>query len=132
VPKPIQIEPDAWCAWCGETLPEEAERHPRRRYCSRQCKDEAANARAREEWAATLKTLDCPHCGTTFKQGRACQVYCSIRCQDNARYRRRTRRPVAVGTRHCVGCNVEFTPRNLAQTYCTTPCRVRAWNRAKG
>lgn len=125
-PEPIHIEPDAWCEWCGDPLPEIEERHPRRRFCSRRCKDDNHNAMKREEWAATLADLDCPHCGTRFRQRRACQVYCNPKCAANARYRQRTGRPVAIQDRACPGCGTRFTPRNLAHKFCTTPCRVKA------
>jgi hypothetical protein len=131
-PDPIEIEPDAWCEWCGDSLPEKEERHPRQRFCSLRCRADAGNAAKREEWAATLADLDCPHCGTRFKQGRACQVYCTPRCAANARYRQRTGRPVAIEARDCPHCGKGFTPRTLAQTYCSYPCRWKAHAARKG
>lgn len=125
-PEPIYIEPDAWCEWCGDPLPEIEERHPAQRFCSRRCKDDNSNARKREEWAALLADLDCPHCGTRFKQNRADQIYCTAKCGANAAYRRKTGRPVARQDRDCPGCGTGFTPRNLAHKFCTTPCRVKA------
>ena len=129
---PIEIEPDAWCDWCGDPLPEPEERHPRRKYCSRQCKDESRNAAAREAWAAALVEKDCPHCGTRFKQTRTCKVYCTPKCAANARYRRRTGRPEAITDRACLHCGGTFTPANLAQTYCNVRCMKLAHLARKG
>jgi predicted nucleic acid-binding Zn ribbon protein len=130
--EPVEIEPDAWCEWCGDSLPEPEERPARQKYCSRHCKEEARKDRARQEWAATLADLDCPHCGTRFRQNRACQVYCTPKCAANARYRQRTGRPVAIAARACIECGTSFTPRNLAQAYCGIRCKFKAGNaRAK-
>lgn len=124
--EPIQIEPDAWCDWCGDPLPEIEERHPLRRFCSRECKDEHRNDLAKERRAAARAGLTCAHCGGTFTGNSTQQVFCGESCQQKARYRRKTGRPVARQDRDCPGCGTSFTPRNLGHKYCTTPCRVKA------
>lgn len=130
--KPLEIEPDAWCAWCGDPLPEPEERHTRRIFCSRRCKDDAKNDQRREEWAALLETRPCQHCGTAFKQNRLNQIFCGQGCGAKAAYRRKTGRPEAREDRCCPYCGNTFTPRNLNQTYCSNPCRVRAGIKRKG
>ena len=125
VPDKIEVV-DAWCRWCGDPLPEKEDRHARRVYCSRRCKDDDRNAQRREAWLAALETRPCLHCRETFRQNRANQVYCSMRCGQNAAYRRRTGRPIAKTTKTCRHCGETFDPNTLAQVYCGDPCRIRA------
>lgn len=120
--KPLEIEPDKWCVWCGDSLPEKEERPHNKIYCSRRCKDDAANDKARQEWAALLETKPCLHCHTPFKQTRRNQIFCGPNCSANAAYRRKTGRPVAIADKTCPYCQKMFTPGNLQQKYCSKPC----------
>ena len=84
-PEPIQIEPDAWCAWCGDPLPEKEERHWRRRFCCQSCKAAHKYDRAKEARRAALPVKSCEWCGTTFKAKRAFQIYCKTQCRWDAK-----------------------------------------------
>lgn len=87
-PEPIHIEPDAWCKWCGDPLPEFEERHWKREFCKRGCKDAYRNDQGRERRAAARAGKTCAHCGGTFDGNRPDHVYCSQKCYGRARYRR--------------------------------------------
>lgn len=81
---PIEIEPDAWCEWCGDPLPEPEERHARRRFCGRKCKDDYRNDLRAEAARALLIPKPCKWCSTVFKPTRAFQVYCRKQCNWDA------------------------------------------------
>ena len=92
-PEPVEIEPDAWCAWCGDPLPEPEERHHRRRFCCVQCREADKYDRyQRQPRKARLVPKPCAWCGTEFKPTRPYQKYCQLQCTwdaGNARARKR-------------------------------------------
>lgn len=129
---PIEIEPDAWCEWCGDPLPETEDRHHSRRYCSVKCRSAAAYDPIRQARAAMRPERACGHCGTTFKAKGPAHRYCGISCQFKARYRRETGRPEGpFPAKACIQCGAEFTPANPGHKYCTPACKVLAL-RARG
>ena len=78
--QPIFIEPDAWCAWCGESLPEPEERHHGRVYCSKRCKWAFAADRKREATIAARPMRNCVWCGTAFRAFPSHKLTCSRAC----------------------------------------------------
>lgn len=87
---PIQIEPDRWCLWCGESLPEPAERDHRQRYCCPECRTAAKLDRRNEarRAARVREPRTCRQCGATFIPKRRDALVCSLGCNwawQNAR-----------------------------------------------
>jgi|AntRauTorckE5430_2_1112549.scaffolds.fasta_scaffold45061_1 predicted nucleic acid-binding Zn ribbon protein len=84
-PDPIEIEPDAWCGWCGDPLPEPEERVHNKRYCSVRCKQWHASDKKRSPriW------LSCPICGTRFYRENRKRQCCSHKCASLAWHRRK-------------------------------------------
>lgn len=70
---------DRTCAACGETY---APQYPHQRRC-RACIDAGRTARR------GFGTATCPECGREFERASGRQGYCSPRCRDAARRRRR-------------------------------------------
>ena len=121
-PEPIQIEPDAWCEWCGDPLPEPEERRRDKRFCCRDCKAAARNDDLRQARLALRPERACGHCKTTFKAKGPANRFCSVSCQQKARYRRKTGRAETAG-KSCAQCGAEIP---LKQTYCGPVCRALA------
>jgi len=82
---PIEIEPDAWCGWCGDPLPEPAERVHNKTYCSVECRDAAKADRRKCERVHIL----CPECGTRFLRTSRVRVFCCHRCANRHHKRRK-------------------------------------------
>ena len=79
---PIQIEPDAWCAWCGNALPEPEERHHALRFCCLQCKIEYHRDLLSERRYNERETRICPWCGTEFKAWPRHKHTCNPKCGE--------------------------------------------------
>lgn len=96
-PEPIEIEPDAWCAWCGDPLPEPEERHHHLRYCSAVCRRRMAYDLIRERRMAARKPQPCRWCGTLFmprtEKVHTCSRKCKEAMQNWRRYWRKGWRP---------------------------------------
>ena len=75
VPDAVEIEPDAWCAWCGADLPEPVDRTYHQRFCSKACNDDFHNDVQRER-------RSCRQCGAEFVAMPRNKVFCSRTCQD--------------------------------------------------
>ena len=74
---PIIIEPDAWCAWCGDPLPEIEERKPWMKYCSAKCCTDYGNdLRKRPK----PKPRPCGWCGTVYTPKLDRGTYCTKAC----------------------------------------------------
>lgn len=83
---PLTIEPDAWCAWCGDPLPEREERLPWMKYCSAKCGNQYRydlNDRPKHKHPPR----PCAYCGTVFTPKFDRGTYCSRPCQWTARNR---------------------------------------------
>jgi endogenous inhibitor of DNA gyrase (YacG/DUF329 family) len=73
------------CEWCGTLLPETAD--IRKRFCNRRCKRADYDALIARERAAARAKLTCQRCGKSIKGAkRQDRKYCSLRCQERARY----------------------------------------------
>lgn len=83
---PVEVEPDAWCAWCGDPLPEPEERHHGRRYCCQRCRWAMDNDKVRQAKLAARPMRACLSCGTEFRawpsHKRCCTPKCSERYQN--------------------------------------------------
>lgn len=137
-PKPLEIEPDAWCAFCGDPLPEPEERHPLQRYCGRWC--------SRARWyldhgpdPVPERRVECAFCGAEFWTHRTTARFCSKVCHRKHRWqttpdtRDRTKPPP--DPRPCIECGQTFQPRRKDKLYCSKRCGNRRRNRrwmAKG
>lgn len=117
---PVQIEPDAWCEWCGDPLPEKEERRPDKRFCSRKCGGAFRADLLRQARLDLRPERACDHCGTTFKAKGPANRFCSMSCQGKARYRRETGRAEDAG-KSCARCGTAIP---LLQTYCGPICRA--------
>jgi predicted nucleic acid-binding Zn ribbon protein len=119
-PGPVTIEPDAWCEWCGEALPEKEERHPRMRFCGRACQQAARVDDLKQARLALRPERACGHCGTVFRAKGPAHRFCSDSCGQRAKYRRRTERSEDAGAA-CVQCGVAVP---LGFRYCSATCRA--------
>lgn len=133
-PEPLEIEPDAWCAFCGDPLPEKEERDPRQIYCGKWCSDQAHKARTYTE--APKRRGECAECGAEFWTYWSYHRFCSQRCNQRD-YRRRVPRPsraVIRDPKTCIECGQQFIPKRKDAIYCGWRCRNRAngRRRAKG
>lgn len=81
-PDPVEIEPDAWCGWCGDPLPEPEERHHGRRYCSPRCKQSMHNDRTREAKKAARPMRACLWCGAAFPAWPLQKFTCTPKCSE--------------------------------------------------
>lgn len=61
----------------------------------------------------------CRQCGGPIKDRLARSIYCSVTCNDKARYNRT--RP-AEETRTCDRCGTPFTTRRATKRFCSTTC----------
>lgn len=120
---PLEVEPDAWCPWCGDPLPEPEERHARKRFCNRQCQDAFFNDLTAERRRAARAGRSCAHCGGTIADSRpASAIYCGSECA--------TRRLVASRQkpkppRSCAWCGAELSPFDVAgKRFCGRACNV--------
>ena len=137
-PDPVEIEPDAWCAWCGDPLPEPEERDPRQIYCSRQCNSAMAYD-LRKPPPAEPRRVTCAWCGTEFDTHRPGARFCSKTCHRKHLWRTtpdtRDRTKPPPPPRPCIECGETFQPRRKDKLYCSRSCgnkhRNRRW-RAKG
>lgn len=117
---PLIIEPDAWCEWCGEALPEREERRWNQRFCCRKCGEENKAQLMKEARLALREDRTCRHCGTGFKAKGPANWYCSVSCQVKARYRRKTGRAEDAKA-SCKKCGTEIP---LGSHYCGPTCYV--------
>lgn len=92
--EPIYIEPDAWCEWCGDPLPEPEERYPHQKFCCYQCQWANSYDRLiRQPRKARIVPKACAFCGQSFMPVRVSQTYCRDKCRAEAyNARRRERR----------------------------------------
>ncbi len=129
--KPLEIAPDAWCAFCGDPLPEKENRDPRQMYCSKWCCDQAHKARTYTE--APMRRGACAECGAGFWTYWSYHRFCSARCYQRG-YRRRWQRPsrkVAHDPRTCPECEQAFIPRREDAIYCGMTCRNKVAGRRR-
>jgi len=132
---PLEIEPDAWCAFCGTPLPEKEDRDPRQKYCSKWCCNQAHKLRTYNP--PPMRRGECAECGAEFWTYWSYHRFCSQRCYQRD-YRRRFPRPsraVVQESRPCAECGQDFTPRRRDAKFCSVSCRNRAngrRRRAKG
>ena len=78
---------DAWCPWCGETLP--AERHGLRKFCCRECNIAYNNGKRPSAVRVNLRCQVCERNLSSTGRRRDAR-YCSNACQNRA-YRHRLR-----------------------------------------
>lgn len=87
MPRPLSfLEPPAFCEWCGEQLPPEAERVHNKTYCTPDCQA----AHYRELRKNPVRNVSCEFCGETFTTTDPRKTSCSPRCAKRA-YKRRKR-----------------------------------------
>jgi len=108
------------CPWCGNAFSCGRKRtvvcvDPRQRYCSVTC----------FLFDRPPRDFICAECGRDFQTtgyGRYGQVvlYCSDRCGEAARYRKRQLPP-----RPCAGCGVGFSPKHKVGKYCNRGCAAK-------
>lgn len=125
---PIEIAPDAWCAFCGTPLPEEAERHPKRIYCSRWC---AREAKRPDLPPVPKRRLACAECGAEFETHRPAARFCSSGCWRKDYYRRtKATRPSRAGPppepKACEECGETFQPVRRSKRFCSMRCLRKA------
>lgn len=72
------------CECCSALLPDDADL--RKRFCNRKCKSRKDTADRRHERAAARAKLKCQHCGKRIKGSLRARKYCSLTCQERARY----------------------------------------------
>jgi hypothetical protein len=70
-------------------------------------------------------TVDCTHCGASYRQSRSDQMFCSGRCASAAW---RSRKPKTRST--CPICRQDFAVMSSNQTYCSGACQGAA-NRSR-
>ena len=83
---------DAWCAWCGETLP--VDRDPRRKFCNnhRACETAYHNDKRARRLAEGRAGRTCKLCSKPFDRPKSHSIYCSRTCACRAsRLRRRAK-----------------------------------------
>ncbi len=119
---PIVIEPDAWCEWCGNPLPEREDRMWNQRFCSPACGTANRLDLMRVARLELREDRTCRHCGTAFKAKGPANWFCSVSCQCKARYRRKTGRAETAGAA-CKHCGTEIP---LGGHYCGATCNVLA------
>ena len=124
---PIEIEPDAWCGWCGDPLPEPEERIHNKAFCSVACrKEHTADLRKNP-----VRRLNCPHCGTAFKTTDPRKRFCTHRCA-RLDYKRRTRpKPPVPEPRTCPECGTTFQPKTDKRVFCCHTCACVYGNRRR-
>jgi hypothetical protein len=72
------------CEWCDTLIADTADR--RKRFCDRRCKGRDYTALLRRERAKARAKLKCQHCGKRIKGAKRVHKYCSLTCQERARY----------------------------------------------
>lgn len=109
------------CAICGQPF----EPHTTQKYCSPECKQEAANRRARESTKATKKKRSKPRCVVCGKEiswaVKKTAKYCSTECKSKANKKRPKPQP-QLEKRACANCGKEFTPKRADNIYCSAYC----------
>ena len=125
-PEHIEIEPDAWCAWCGETLAEEADRDPRQFYCNAKCRKAMWHDMHKGD-PLPKSPGTCQECGAEFLTHMPTRLFCSRRCRRlvNARAERARKPKRPLTPRPCAGCGQTFQTRRTDKLYCSEPCRRR-------
>jgi hypothetical protein len=131
MPRPLEIDPDAWCAFCGDPLPEVEERDPRQKYCCKWCCDQAYEARTYTE--APLRQGACAECGAEFWTYWAAHRFCSQKCyqRDYRRHFPQPYCPVSYDPRPCIECGQAFTPKRKDTIYCGKSCRNKVAGRKR-
>lgn len=106
--RPKKPKRERLCAVCGSSLPE-----GKKKYCSEECKEEAAEDRKRRRRAAGIpaERVDkpCTVCGRIMRQVLKAHVYCSPECRrlgNNRRQREWNARNASApkAPRHCRIC----------------------------
>lgn len=127
-PDGIEIEPDAWCAFCGTPLPEAAERDPRQKYRGRWC---AREANRPEVPPVPKRRVACAECGEAFETHHPEARFCSPRCWRKD-YHRRTKatRPSRAEPppepKTCEECGQTFQPIRRSRRFCSARCLRKA------
>ena len=120
---PIAIEPDAWCAWCGDPLPEPEERHHGRRYCCKRCKWAYENDVRSQARKAARPIRACLWCGTEFIAWPSHKFCCTPKCSERYHNRASKERFAArQAERPCPVCGTLFKPKRAGQAVCGTGC----------
>jgi hypothetical protein len=99
---------------------------PHHKYCSQRCKERATHG---YPYMPLVVHHDCAFCGEPFTPAHnhtGTQIYCSIRCQERARNRRRS---LHLDSRTCSECGTEFQPSRRTQRHCTRACYQREYDR---
>jgi predicted nucleic acid-binding Zn ribbon protein len=78
----VEVAADAWCAWCGEALPEPEERTWHQRFCCKACKDAHHNDLQKERRWAERERRSCRQCGAEFVAMPRNRLFCSARCSN--------------------------------------------------
>jgi hypothetical protein len=123
---------DAWCAWCGDTLP--LERDPRRKFCdnNRECETAYHNDRRAQRSAAARSGKTCARCSKPFVAPKAHRIYCSRECAVKAcnevsLARKSHERAQARIGRTCRHCEAPISPeRKKGTIYCGDRCQQQA------
>lgn len=122
---PTQAGP---CEHCGGPIP--TDRRWGARFCSTDCKQEAANAANRAKYAAAraAKPRSCGWCAQALSlDKRAGARFCSIKCQNDWHNHQKAlvqRRAKAANRKPCEACGGPIPDtRNAAAVYCSAACK---------
>ena len=128
------------CIICGKPLPRRPGGH---KTCSQECLKENER-RQKNKWAKmdwqrkkAAKALQppvmydktCQECGAVFHTGSRTQLYCSARCRNKVKHKKRTER--AIYELVCHACGKEFRAQRPTQKYCSKSCAMK-WQHAIG
>lgn len=133
------------CFCCGEELPLSVRRNPSGRFCSAKCKDlNHTRERNRRAILPVSEEKVCGQCGGIYMSVKSTQVWCSGKCRESFKTRRRRllSDSLVLGIFEianeiprifiaCVGCglNLEFDDSPAKKAYCSVACRGRAAKR---
>lgn len=128
--EPIEIEPDAWCDWCGNPLPEPEERHWRTKYCSRQCKDARDyDAVKNRKGIGQRVWRNCEWCGSRFVSSQPHAKCCSLKCTTSKGTAKKKKPPLPA--RACEFCGTVIQAPRHDTKYCSKSCNAKAYRRRK-
>lgn len=127
----VEVEPDAWCDWCGDALPEPEERTSRQRFCDRKCM-QAYHNDVRRERRQARPSRECRQCGAPFVATRSDRMVCSPKCGEKWQNAQRPPRPSPKRprpVRACRHCGAEFVATRADKLHCTKLCATKTWRR---
>lgn len=76
----VEVAADAWCAWCGEALPEPEDRTWHQRFCCKACQIAHYRDVQKERRRAAAERRSCKQCGAEFVALPRTRLFCSRAC----------------------------------------------------